>query len=222
MKYVIGMILCLLQCACGSSSGSTPPANTVITAAIAPQTVFMGDSITQFWQNGALPDHPTANPTLEQRFTGAVDVGIAGQTTAEMLARFDTDVIAHHPAVVVILGGTNDMLRVQTPTTDNIAAMASHASAAGIRVVLCTLPPIERWSAGVTITDATTGNAAVADFNSTLRMLASEYGYAIADYHAAMVLPDGSANDALFEDGIHPNDAGYAAMAQTLLPVLKH
>lgn len=220
---IIGWLLaiCLVGCGGGSPVQAVPIAQTVIPpVAAAPTVVFMGDSITQFWETGVLPDHPTASPTLEQRFQGATDVGIAGQTTDQMLARFDSDVISHHPDIVIILGGTNDMLRVANPTTDNIAAMAARAMAVGIHVVLCTLPPIERWSAGVTITDAATGNAAVAAFNQSLKTLASAYGYTLADYHVAMVLADGSANDALFEDGIHPNDAGYAVMAKVLASVL--
>lgn len=215
----ITMILCLFLTACG---GQSIQSNPVAPQTIAPPSgtvVFMGDSITQFWGHGVLPDHPTASPTIYQQFPGAIDAGVAGQTTDQMLARISTDVLAQHPKILVILGGTNDMLRVANPTTDNIAEMASQASAAGIRVILCTIPPIERWSAGITITDATTGNAAVANFNASVKMLAAEYGYGLADYHTAMVLPDGTANDALFEDGIHPNDAGYAAMAQVLMPL---
>jgi hypothetical protein len=51
----------------------------------------MGDSITQSWH---LPDH---------------NAGVAGQTTVQMLDRFNVDILGHGFKRVVILGGTNDI-----------------------------------------------------------------------------------------------------------------
>lgn len=198
---IISLLLTICLVGCGGGGTSAPDPVTI------PSTVFIGDSITYAWP-------------LAQDFSGETDVGIAGQTSADMLARFDADVIAHHPQIVVILAGTNDMLRVTNPTTDNIAEMASRASAAGIRVALCTIPPIANWSMGVTITDPTLGNATVAAFNESLVNLAHAYSYSLADYHAVLILPDGSQNGALFVDGVHPDDAGYAVMTKIIAPLL--
>jgi len=65
------------------------------------RVVFMGDSITDSWQN----------PKFGGFFTGKpyVDRGISGQTTPQMLIRFRPDVLALQPKVVVILAGTNDI-----------------------------------------------------------------------------------------------------------------
>src|SRR6188474_3072999 len=73
-------------------------ANTSVTRADA---VFMGDSITDFWQQ----------PRFGGFFPGKnyVDRGISAQTTPQMLIRFRPDVIALKPRVVVILAGTNDI-----------------------------------------------------------------------------------------------------------------
>lgn len=63
--------------------------------------VYMGDLITELWG--------LADPAF---FAGdRVDRGISGQTTAQMLLRFQADVIALHPAIVHILGGSNDVAR---------------------------------------------------------------------------------------------------------------
>src|ERR1700733_9657312 len=54
-----------------------------------PRAVFMGDSITDDWDD--------ANPKLfagEQVVDGLVDRGIGGQTTQQMLLRFSQDVLA--------------------------------------------------------------------------------------------------------------------------------
>ncbi len=57
-----------------------------------PDTAFLGDSITQGW---AYP---------------SVNLGIFGNTTGQMAARFPSQILGHHYKQVVILGGTNDVL----------------------------------------------------------------------------------------------------------------
>src|SRR6185436_17614461 len=62
--------------------------------------VFLGDSITQGWGGGlgaAFPGVKVANR------------GISGDTTRGVLIRLDEDVLALHPAAVVLLVGTNDL-----------------------------------------------------------------------------------------------------------------
>ena len=77
--------------------------NRTVAAPAAGQTrvVFMGDSITDNWDNegygGFFPGKPYVNR------------GISGQTTPQMLVRFRQDVVSLKPAVVVILAGTNDI-----------------------------------------------------------------------------------------------------------------
>src|SRR5262249_392118 len=72
------------------------------------RVVFMGDSITDFWDNpgygGFFPGKPYVNR------------GISGQTTPQMLIRFRPDVIALQPKVVIILAGTNDIAGNTGPT----------------------------------------------------------------------------------------------------------
>ena len=64
------------------------------------RVVFYGDSITDAWARKP-----------EQFFPGKpyVGRGISGQTTPQMLVRFQQDVVHLKPAVVVILAGTNDI-----------------------------------------------------------------------------------------------------------------
>ena len=73
------------------------------------RVVFMGDSITDSWDNpangGFFPGKPYVNR------------GISGQTTPQMLIRFRRDVIELKPKVVVILAGTNDLAGNTGPTT---------------------------------------------------------------------------------------------------------
>jgi lysophospholipase L1-like esterase len=177
------LVLCLLLTACGSD----PP----------PTVVFMGDSITAAWP-------------ISDYMQGAVNVGINGQTSAQMLARFQTDVLVRNPATVVILAGTNDILHTQNPTVDSIQKMADMAAHAGIRVIIGEVPPNSTWTD--VITDPVQGNATIETFNAQIVMMANASGYPVADYYDALILPDGTQNSALFLDGTHPNRAGYHAM----------
>src|SRR5437762_2751688 len=97
------------------------------------RVVFMGDSITDSWDNPANGGFFPGKPYMDR--------GISGQTTPQMLIRFRADVIALRPEVVVILAGTNDIAGNTGPMTleaieDNLMSMAELAKAHGIRVVL--------------------------------------------------------------------------------------
>src|SRR5436190_359350 len=92
--------------------------------------VFMGDSITDFWQQ----------PRFGGFFPGKnyADRGISAQTTPQMLIRFRPDVIALKPRAVVILAGTNDIAGNTGPMTNeeiqnNLASMAELAKANNIK-----------------------------------------------------------------------------------------
>src|ERR1043165_9160423 len=106
------------------------------------RVVFMGDSITDSWDDpkfgGFFPGRPY------------VDRGISGQTTPQMLIRFRADVIDLRPKVVVILAGTNDSAGNTGPTTiqaieGNLMSMAELATANGIRVVLASVLPVSDY-----------------------------------------------------------------------------
>src|SRR5438552_9514839 len=106
------------------------------------RVIFMGDSITDLWQQprygGFFPGKPY------------VDRGISGQTTPQMLLRFRPDVIDIAPKVVVILAGTNDIAGNTGPMTNdeiqgNLASMSELAHAHGIRVVLASVTPVSSY-----------------------------------------------------------------------------
>src|SRR5947207_10664457 len=111
--------------------GRYSDANTKVKAAAKGEhrVVFMGDSITDSWDDpkygGFFPGKPY------------IDRGISGQTTPQMLVRFRADVIYLRPKVVVILAGTNDLAGNTGPMTlaeieGNLASMAELAKANSI------------------------------------------------------------------------------------------
>lgn len=178
-----------------------------------PRVVLMGDSITDHWD--ALEAEPHKDLLIVNR-------GIGGQNTSQMLLRFEDDVAALKPAVVVILGGTNDLRAyVGDPASvgasalarisRNITAMSDIAKGRGFKVVLATLPPV-----GSDREKVSRDAEAIKAVNAWIKAFAAERGYPLADYHAALVDAAGVLAPALSPDGIHPNADGYAAMRPAL------
>jgi lysophospholipase L1-like esterase len=178
------------------------------------RVVFMGDSITDSWDDerygGFFPGRPWVNR------------GISGQTTAQMLVRFRPDVIALRPRAVVILAGTNDLAGNTGPTTlaaiqDNLASMAELARANGIRVVLASVLPVSDYDRDAQgqrlLRTRCRPPAQILALNDRLRGYAAKQGHTYLDYHAATVDARGFLKDELSDDGLHPNAKGYAAMA---------
>lgn len=178
------------------------------------RVVFMGDSITDVW----------VRPQFGGFFPGKpyVDRGISGQTTPQMLVRFRQDVIALQPKIVVVLAGTNDIAGNTGPMTlseieSNLASMAELARAHKIGVVLASVLPVsnyghDRQGHPVDVRERRPPEK-ILELNSWLKKQAAENGYVYLDYFSAMVDATGLLKRELSEDGLHPNQAGYAVMA---------
>ena len=177
------------------------------------RVVFMGDSITDSWDDpkygGFFPSKPYINR------------GISGQTTPQMLIRFRPDVIALRPKVVVILAGTNDLAGNTGPMTlemieDNLKSMAELATANGIRVVLASVLPVSDYEMrdGKPLTQtARRPPVKILALNTWLKAFARAHGHVYLDYFSAMADNHGLLKDELSDDGLHPNAQGYAVMA---------
>jgi lysophospholipase L1-like esterase len=169
------------------------------------RVVFMGNSITEGWVKYF--------PTM---FAGKpyVGRGIGGQTTPQMVVRFHADVVALKPAVVVILGGTNDIAGNTGPSSlemieDNLMAMTEIAQANGIRVVLSSVLPVfdYPWKPGLTPAPK------IVALNAWMKAYAQRVGAVYLDYHGAMRDDRDGLRAGLGDDGVHPNEAGYRIMS---------
>jgi lysophospholipase L1-like esterase len=171
------------------------------------RVVFYGDSITDGW--GRHPDTPTFFPGKPY-----VNRGISGQTTPQMLVRFEQDVVHLHPAAVVILAGTNDIAGNTGPSTpqmteDNFTSMAAIAKQHGIKVILASITPAYAypWKPGVEPVPV------IREINAWLKDFCAKEGYTYLDYYSAMADEKGAMKPGLAKDGVHPTAAGYAVMA---------
>ena len=219
-RFMCSLVLLLSACGGSSQSPTTAVTQNQAVQAITGPVIFIGDSLTQGWSAEGLYGTPIADPTLNVLVPGSINAGISGQTSVQMLARFQTDVLAHNPGIVVILAGTNDLRSIQNPTIDAVSTMAEEASAAGARVLIGLIPRQEIWTVSPFMTEAET-LPAEESWNAQLKTLAAEYGYGVIDYYSVLINADGTQNLTLFlSDGIHPNQAGYAAMWTILQPAL--
>ena len=177
------------------------------------RVVFMGDSITDSWQNpkfgGFFPGKPY------------VDRGISGQTTPQMLIRFRPDVIALQPKIVVILAGTNDLAGNTGPMNleaieDNLISMADLAKANSIKVVFASILPVSDYDQrdGKPIIRTTQRPPEkIKALNEWMKTYAANNKLTYLDYYSAMIDEKGFLRDELSEDGLHPNAKGYEIMA---------
>ncbi|MGI4756570.1 MAG: SGNH/GDSL hydrolase family protein [Janthinobacterium lividum] len=182
-------------------------ANASLPASEPGRVVFYGDSITDAWGNGA---------NAKTFFPGKpyIDRGISGQTTPQMLIRFQQDVVALKPAAVVILAGTNDIAGNTGPETpemiqNNFRSMAAIADASGIKLILSSTLPVDdyAWRRGLQPAEK------VRALNTWMKDFCAEHHYIYLDYYTALATPEGAMKPGTSKDGVHPTAAGYAIMA---------
>jgi lysophospholipase L1-like esterase len=184
----------------------------VAPAASEARVVFMGDSITDAWQQPRFGGFFPGKPYLDR--------GISGQTTPQMLIRFRPDVIDLVPKVVVILAGTNDIAGNTGPMTNeeiqgNLASMAELAQAHRIRVVLSSILPTSAYHVAPDGIPQTTSRpmSRITAVNDWMKAYAAKNEHVYLDYFSAMIDATGVLKEELSGDDLHPNAAGYAIMA---------
>ncbi|MGA2099872.1 MAG: SGNH/GDSL hydrolase family protein [Candidatus Sulfotelmatobacter sp.] len=171
------------------------------------RVVFVGDSITDYWK---LADYFPGKPYFNR--------GIDGQTTPQMLVRFRQDVIDLHPAVLVVLAGTNDVAGVTGHVRNedieaNYSSMAELARLHHIHVVLASLLPVNNYTEDAKESFALRPRERILSLNAWLKNYCAKNGLVYLDYFSAMVDDKGMLKRDLSDEGLHPNAAGYKIMA---------
>ena len=171
------------------------------------RVVFFGDSITDGWN-------------LDEYFQGKgyINRGISGQTTSQMLLRFQQDVIGLQPAAVVILAGTNDIAGntgpVPLPDIEaNFTSMAEIAHASGVKMIVSSVTPVHNYTPQAQNFYLQRDPAKIAALNTWLKDYCARNGLTYLDYFSAMADDRGLLRENLATDGLHPGDAGYRIMA---------
>ena len=177
-----------------------------------PKAVLMGNSITDAWAKKR-PDFFAAN-----NFVGR---GISGQVTSQMLCRFQADVIALRPKIVIIMAGTNDIARnngyiAHEHILQNLQSMCELAKYHHIRPILCSVLPAAgfRWRPELTPAED------IKRLNQMIKAYAKANKIKYIDYYSALVDERGGLPEEYAADGVHPNNDCYQIMEQILLKKL--
>ena len=175
----------------------------------APSVVFMGNSITDFWAKRRTDFFAKHN---------MVGRGISGQTSSQMLVRFQSDVIDLKPKAVVILSGTNDIAKNNGTISlehvfQNIVSMCQLAKFNGIQPVIASILPCAgfQWRPGVSPAED------IKALNVMLKDYAAKNKIPYVDYHSALADERGGLPASLSKDGCHPNDDAYEIMEKIVL-----
>jgi len=155
----------------------------------------------------------------------AIPAGVSGNTSKDMLARLDRDVISKKPDWMTLSCGVNDVWHGARgvdlePYKQNITAIVDKAQAAGIKVLILTSTMI--------LEDQTNAfNQKLIPYNDFLRSLAKEKNLLLADLNADMQAAikeqmgkGQKPGSILTNDGVHPNALGHELMASGILKAL--
>jgi len=136
--------------------------------------------------------------------------GIDGQTSTEILARFERDVVAVHPDCVILLAGVNDIYGgVETEVVErNLSAMHADALDAVIVPVGATVLPYDRATPKAT--------AAIFTLNNWIESFAKVLNIPWCDTARAAANPAAPHRLRGSPDGLHPDVDGYRRMGEAL------
>ena len=217
---LVVLLAVLGQAACSSAPAVSPRASAPATPTSRPSAdqvsfVVVGDSITagpipieatgaweettqQFGRGSWLPQ--AKGPPL--RFLGGW--AVPGATTEEMRA----GVVPAKADVVVVMAGTNDLLRgvPWEQTRANLLAIVGTVAADG--VLVAAVPPADELPAGRQ------------DLNQRLRELADQQGWYRVDPWVAAERQDGSWVPGASADGVHPSQVTADAAGRVLRTAL--
>ena len=180
------LLAAVLANACGKAPARQPTAGT--------QIICFGDSLTAGTGASEGMDYPSQ---LSRRIgRKVINAGVAGDTTADGLARIEADVLLQSPRLVLITLGGNDLKNRMSKDVafENLRQIVTLIHDAGAVAII----------GGIDIPLYGRG------FAAAYKKLAEDTGpVLIGD-----ILADILGNRALMSDPIHPNDAGYTVMAE--------
>lgn len=188
-----------------------------------PETVVcLGDSVTGvYYHTGGQRAYPemlelAIATALPESKVKVINAGISGNTTADGLARLDKDVLQHHPTIVTISFGLNDMVRVpKDQFRQNLESLVARCREAGSQVVLCT--------PNMVITTTSRPIEKLKEYCDIIRQTGRELGVPVCDQFAvggACLVRDPWAWRLTLSDEIHPNMDGHKLMAEELCRTL--
>lgn len=187
--------------------------NLEISASSEGKIVFIGDSITEFWKS--------ANPAFFEE-NSFINRGISGETSSQMLLRFQNDVLNLKPSIVIILAGINDIAENNGPISledilKNSISMIELSMKNNCRIILCSVLPANKFSWRPDIFPA----QKILQLNEMIKSFAENNNIVFADFYTEMVDENYGLQLKFGADGVHPNLKGYKVMEPIILEAIR-
>ena len=179
----------------------------------------------------------------EGRNVVMINSGVGADNTRSAARRFDADVLAHQPDLVIIQLGINDSaIDVWRGATEpripideyerHLEEFVARIKAQGGKVILMTPNPL-RWTDKLRdlygkppyrVDDPDGFSFLLKDYAARMRQVAARRGVPLVDSFQLFhdyARDEGRCVDDLLLDGMHPNDAGHAIEAEALLELVR-
>jgi len=175
--------------------------------------IFIGDSITEFWER---------YDSMFCSQNNYINRGISGQTTSQILERFQNDVVDLQPKKVIILAGINDIAENNGPISteeimNNIISMVDKSLKNNIEVLLCSILPAINfyWNPKIQPIEK------IKQLNELIEAYSQSKIIKYVDYYSQMVVKNFGLDENFTNDGVHPNLNGYLKMKTIVETYLK-
>jgi acyl-CoA thioesterase I len=195
-KHLFYLLLLLLTVSCNKSPAtlSKLPDDAVILA--------FGDSLT--YGTGASRQHAYPSLLASLAARKVINEGIPGEISSDGLKRLPRLLDDYQPALLILIHGGNDMLRKipSEQTMANLNKMIAEARSRNIAILMLGVPRPQLFL------------LSSANFYQTI----AESQHVLTDLET---LPDILGDKSMKSDMIHPNDAGYQQMANSIFNLLR-
>ena len=192
--------------------------------------VALGDSITFGHCGGTVLQEETWLKVLSVLLDGkyeAINAGVNGNSAREAMARYEKDVLSHHPDLILLEfgGNNNDPYQKQRNVED--AEFQRHLEdfkarlPKGCHVVMITFPPIIDEIHAWRNAPAFKGKSIDKSLDSQrelVRKFAAENGYPLLDLYKLIY---DRRHEYIFPDGVHLNPKGQRVLAEALCKLIQ-
>lgn len=186
-------------------SAAAPEKVEVIKEVVPENIVFLGDSITDYYDlYAAFSDRNVVNS------------GIAGDLTSDILEDMDNRVYQYNPSKVFLLIGTNDIEHEvsKDEIVDNIKKIIEgiKENRENAEIYLESIYPVneDKWGASLR------RNAVIKEINEELEELAEEEDITYIDLFDDLAADDENLKDEVSDDGLHLLPEGYDIVTEKL------
>ena len=205
------------------STGGAPRTVRLLEAGQPVRIACFGDSVTGVYYHtgGRRAWCDLVGLALRRIYPGArvemINAGVSGNSTADGLRRMETDVLRHHPQLIMAMFGLNDVTRVSPEDfRANLRQIVQRSRQVGAEVILMTPNFV---GAG----DPIRPPAKAAAYAQITREVGRELGVPVTDTFCAFEAVQAKDHHAwigMMSDAIHPNMRGHKLLAEEVVATL--